>query len=876
MRGASTLLRHPVAQGISLRRAALLGFLALAAHLALAPGLPMAWRGLAVHALLMLPGALLALHLFRSAEGRLALVFLALCGAIALPPLLLLALHALPGAIPWWLPLLASDALSAWLGLLVSRDRPPTTSHRPPSNDAGRRLPSRARGSWSVALRPSSLTLGLILALGAALRLPALGSAEFQGDEGRAILMAADLLHGAEDILLLHKKGPVEVLLPAGPLLVTGQINELVARAPFALAGITALLGVYLLARRLLGRSEGAAIGAGAGLVAAAALALDGFMIGFSRIVQYQSVLVLMMCGAIYCAWRFYEGAPHPRRYLCAAAGLAAVGLLAHYDALFALPALLWLALAGALRRLAPAAWPGALLPPALIGAGLVAAFFVPFARNDRFGRTLEYLGGRAGQGDAAVSLYNNLPYYAAVSTFYNTTFAMAALWAALACGVVCWLVLYAGAWGRSGGKTIARAVGAGLAALFVLGGLLALLAPERLQATEELSLAAVAIGLPLAALALAPRTPPGLRALVLWFGAGFAAQSFLVARPNTHFYVMHPAAALLAGLAVAHLWRAARLARPPLLLGGAALLLLALPYAYLLFVRQEPEYRRTFPEQRPAIYAASYGDEVPRFANFGFPHRAGYKVVGELYEQGVLRGSYIANEEELITGWYLRGAFRCPVFADYVLLATHPLDRVRLDEREVRDTYHLLGIVTTDGVGKLEIWSREPVGAEPRAFELNDYARAFDQRVVADFPTQRSLAEVTPQHRLEAAWEQGITLVGYDLAPNPAARGLPADLALYWRTPLAPESGGNGFEPRVQLVDGAGRVVDAAEPYCEPPSGEWYFQWLSGVAYRVPAGLAPGEYAIRVSLWNPGTGATLPLAGGASELAIGTLRVSE
>ncbi|MEN9938506.1 MAG: hypothetical protein RLZZ387_5085 [Chloroflexota bacterium] len=843
----------------------------LLAHLALAPQAPMELRGLAAHLALMLPGALLALLLFRD-EPPLARAFLALCGAVALPPLVLLPIHALPGPIPWWAPLLASDALSLWLLWLLGAHGPRTTDRRRTTADERR---------WSSVLSPrAGVALAAVLLLGAALRLAYLSGAEFQGDEGRAILMAADALHGADDVLLLHKKGPVEVLLPLGPLAVTGQINELIARLPFALAGVGALLGAFLLGREIAHAPAPAAeserpgdmapFAPLAGLITALTLALDGFMIGFSRIVQYQSVLVLVTCGAIYLAWRFYAGAPHPRRTLLCAAALAAVGLLAHYDAIWALPALAFLVLAGARRRRWSAgAWLAQLLPPVLLAAGLLASFFVPFALHERFARTLDYLAGRTGQGDAAISLYNNLPYYAQVSTFYNTTFAMATLGALLACGLAAWLVAY----------VRPRPLGALLAAPLAAGVALTALAPERLQLGEELNVAVLLFGLPLAALALAPRTPPGPRAAVLWFAAGLVAKAFLVARPNTHFYVMHPGAALLVGLTCAQLWRALRdsgplgrlaaAARPLLIAGGVGVLLLAAPYAYILLVRQEPEYRRTFPEHRPDIFRAGYGDDVPRFANFGFPHRAGWKVTGELYARGVIGGSYIANEEELITGWYMRGAFRCPINADYVLLATHPLDRVRLDEREVRDTYHLLGIVTTDGVGKMEIWSRAPLGTEPRAFELRELEAAFDARPVAGFPTQRSLAEVTPQHRLGATWPGDVRLVGYDLEPAAASPRQPATLTLYWRTPLAPESPGTGYEPRVELVDAAGRVAGLAEPTCDPPSAEWHWQWLSGVSYRLPADLAPGAYTLRVSLRDP-AGAALPQAAGDEALDIG------
>jgi 4-amino-4-deoxy-L-arabinose transferase-like glycosyltransferase len=836
----------------------LLLLLLLLAHAALLPVLPQFWRGLAAHVILMLPGALLALLLFRY-EAPLVRAFLALAGALALPPLVLLALHALPGAIPWWAPVLAANAISLVIGVAAVRD---ACTNQP--QDAQLALPPE---------RYEFLALALILALGALLRFTALGGAEFQGDEGRAILMAANALHGVDDMLLLHKKGPVEVLLPLGPLAVTGQLDETIARLPFALAGLGTMLGVYLLGRAMFGAS-----GAAVGLLAALILALDGFLIGFARIVQYQSVLVLLLTAALLLAWRFFAGAPFPRRSLLCIAALLAVALLAHYDAIWSVPALLWLVLAGSWkRRWSAREWLTHLVPAVLLGSVLLASFFVPFALNERFGRTLRYLGERAGQDDAALALYNNLPYYADVSTFYNTTFAMVALGSALAAGLAAWLGLY----------VRPRLFGIALVVSLVAGILLTALVPDRLQVAAQLNLAALLFGVPLAALAIAPRTPPALRTLVLWFAAGFVAKAFLVARPNTHFYVMHAPAALLVALSVVCLWgwglgRALPCPALPWLRAGVvavgtALLLLATPYAYILFVRQEPEYRRTFPEHRPPIFRAGFGDEVPRFANFGFPHRAGYKVVGELFAQGVLRGSYASNEEELITGWYLRGAFRCMENADYVLLATHPLDRVRLSERDVREDYHLLGIVTTSGVGKLEIWSRAPLAAEPRAFALEELEQAFDARSVTNFPTQRSLAEVVPQHRLDMRWPDDIQLVGYDLDPT-LQPGAASFLTLYWRTPLEPPSGGNGFEPLVELVDEAGRAVAQAEPYCTPPNSEWYWQWLSGVNYRLTptADLPPGRYTLRVALHNPQTGARLPFDDATRERVVGTMRVAE
>ncbi len=70
------------------------------------------------------------------------------------------------------------------------------------------------------------------------------------------------------------------------------------------------------------------------------------------------------------------------------------------------------------------------------------------------------------------------------------------------------------------------RPLGWGLAALLLLGGVVLARDPQRF-ALENGNWAIVAFALPIAGLALAPATPAPLRALVLWFGSAFVAESF-------------------------------------------------------------------------------------------------------------------------------------------------------------------------------------------------------------------------------------------------------------------------------------------------------------------------------------------------------------
>ncbi|MFP4438570.1 MAG: ArnT family glycosyltransferase [Chloroflexaceae bacterium] len=834
------------ARRVAVAPAHLLTALVLLLHLLLLLPLPTAGRGMVALLLPALPGVLLALLLFRVQEGPLMLLFLGVCGGLLLPALLLLALQALPGAVPGWGLLLATDALILLIGWALFRR----------TMDPG---PAPARVHLSGIFATRHLPLALLLLLGAAFRLTFLGNAEFQGDEARALLKAVGMLHGQEEILLLHKKGPMEVLLPALPLALTNHVNEWVARLPFALAGMGVLLGSYALARDLF-----VCNGRLVGLPAVAILALDGFLIAFARIVQYQSIVMLMSLGAIVCGWRFYAGAAHPRRYLAAAAVLAAVGLLAHYDAIFVLPALGWLLLAGGRRRnWRPAQWLRELTIPALLGAGLLFSFFVPFALNARFGRTFEYVVGRTGQDNAGVTLVNNLVEYYHLATFYNTTFQMQWLGVTLAAGLLVWLLQY----------LRPRRLAGALAGLLLVGCLLLLLRPAWFEPAGSSNWAILAFGLPLAGLLPAPGTPAGLRVLLLWFGAAFVAQAFLIVNPKTHFYTIDIAGALLIGLALTQLVGWLRRQRAwlirPLVAGGGALLLLTIPYLYLVYIRPEPEYWTVFPEARPAIYRAGYGDQLPNGGYFGFPRRAGWKVIGDLYRQGVLQGDYASNEKELITGWYTRGTLRCRQEPDYYFAAwSVASSTLKID---VPPGYHLLGSVLVDDVKKLDIYSREPVAHPPRIFTLAEHRAAFDAQPITSFPIQRALVEVVPQQHLDARWQPDVMLRGYDLDRTRLEPGETATLVLYWRENLAIEP---GYLPVVTLVDADGKSVAQATPACDVLPAAWNTQYLSGVAFTLTntAQIPPGQYALQVGLRHTQTGEWLPREDGAHMLPFAQL----
>ena len=344
--------------------------------------------------LLLLPGLAWAETALRDAN-RLLRWLLGLGLSFVLVGCLALLLHYLPGPLPTWAEVAALDLL-ALLPLLARRGQ---TGARP-----GIRVPDFEVGQSRIT---AALLLVLILAAAVLFRFASLGYSEFQGDELLAMISAAESLEGHEDALFLRGKGPGEVLLPMALWRLTGTIDEGSARLPFAVAGALIPLTGFLLAVDLF-RTRG--WGAAAGLATAALLALNGFMVAFSRIVQYQSLVILMSGLALLSVWQWRRDGR--ARWLALCGLFLGAGLLAHYDALLVVPALAY-AVGSALwraRTSTPASPSHRRAVISLFAAGLAllvvaGLFYAPYLLDPQAARTGGYLGDRIG----SQALKNNL-----------------------------------------------------------------------------------------------------------------------------------------------------------------------------------------------------------------------------------------------------------------------------------------------------------------------------------------------------------------------------------------------------------------------------------------------------------------------------------
>ncbi len=544
-------------------------------------------------------------------------------------------------------------------------------------------------------------------------------------------------------------------------------------------------------------------------------VAISGFLVAFARIVQYQNVVVALGALALLALTAYARRGQLSDLLL--AAVLLAYGLLAHYDAILIAPAALWLVAVGLFAR--RATWKRELVrlaAAAVIGAAVLAVFYAPFVTNPNFAKTFSYLAGdRMGGGGP---FYNNTSRVWIMSTFYNSTYYVAGL-----------LVLL------------------GLSAAWTIKAIL--------QRTARLT--------------------AHTWTAWLYLGAPLLFYLFLVFDPRTHIYTFYPGAAVLAGAAASGAWEwlQARWRKLALLLAALGLAWYALCAGYigLAFVGHAPEYKREWPASASPLYPTTF-QELPLFGFFGFPYRAGWKAVDQLYAQGTLSGTYNSNEEPEITTWYVRsGARTLCGRPDWYILAEHVQDELALDYDELKRDYHLAFQVTVEGQPKLHIYQHGAgLAGEPVVFNAQDFGRAFDQNttIVAQLPSTYGGAQP-----VGATFGSLTRLLGYDLSSASIKPGDSLVVTLYWQV-LSPP--GRNYQVFTHLV-GGGKLLaqhDGA-PACslQPTSG-----WEPGKIVRdehvIATGgdIPPGKAELYVGMYDLITLARLPLTNASGDM----LRLTE
>lgn len=744
-----------------------------------------------------------------------------------------LILHYLPGPIEQYQILITLNSL-ALLPVLMYR---------------WGQIETRQQVEVSVASIPPALILIFLLAL--FLRLTGLHYSEFQGDEALAMIAAAEALEGHENALFLRAKGPGEVLLPLALWRLTGVVNELIARLPFALAALFAVMTIYLIGQTIGGQRLG--------WLAAGFFALNGFMVAFGRIVQYQILVVWLSAMAFFLAIQWQIVAQKRLAFL---SGLClGGGLLAHYDAILALPAISWLLVAPAFAKdytgaqfnfsikvsisdLARATktsllFLGAFLPTSLL-------FYLPYALDPQANRAGDYVGSRIGN-----ALRNNLPDFFHFNIFYSSSYYLI-ISGILVLGLLLWLLGRAH-WSHR------------LASLFLAITILSVIFNPNLLAgsveTVNLTFLPFALLFLGAFLGSGPaydrRTVSGWRALIVWLAIPFLGYNFVVALGLTHIYTTVPAWSLLAAMGWYHLIDlplAQSGLRWPVWRSYGALgigCLLSTLFLWNSFVRQDIEYWQDYPAGNLWFYWNPY-KEPPKAGFFGFAHRAGWKGLGQKIAKGELQGDYGSNEEAEITTWYTRGAPRaCDAKPEFFFLADDLIDRVELPDEIIALYYEKIGSIALPNQKRVQILQQSPTTVKLGLIDEAPLAQAFDQSSVpAAFA--RSARGSLP---IEANFGNLIQLIGYDLDIRRAYPGGRVPVTLYWQS-LAPIS--TSYQVFTHLESDSGPVAQSdGVPVCWTyPTDAWRPGQIIADQHAIllSPDIPPGTYPLEVGLYLPDT----------------------
>jgi hypothetical protein len=653
-----------------------------------------------------------------SAPCLLERVLLSAGASYLLSGLNVLAVHALPGEITLGLLCLALDALVLLLLLLSFFVSSPSPQ------------PEAVAGKGSLLSRERLLAILLVMIAGF-FRFFYLGYSELQGDEVGVVSTAVEAILGYDDVLFLQRKGPVETLVTMAFVLFTQGFDEFALRFPFALASFLGVMTTYLIGRQM--------FGSGVGFIAGMLFAIEGITLAFSRMVQYQGVVVFMLALCVYCFYRFHRVVDKrlAQRYQFLGAAFFAFGLLTHYDVgpVALLLALLYLSKYGQRFRRGDAL---ALLGSWAAAAAILLVFYLPFILHPHFKATGPYVAqSRLGIGQGP---YNNLGTFVSYSIFYNSTYYVALMMVLLAAGVTGALVR-----GLSH-----KPVACFLSASFAVALFLSALFPSMVS-MDQASYAFV-LFLPAAiGLALSRQLEVDGRIILLWFFIYFVVYCFMVREPGLHFYTLSAAWAILGGIVLDRSYRYIVSHSDLVVRRGVALVCLLLYallacYTYIFFIQTDPEYAMTFPENKVALYWTPQA-EVPGSGRFGIPRRYGWKAISCLYSTGALRGGYTTNVRKSKTlEWYTRpllSGFEMPRYFLYNEdVERAERNRAGVSRELVEEYYNLVGRVMVQGKPKVLIYEDKQFAREgsPVDYRSEEYEPWYDGLV--------SLAE----HRL---WEK-------------------------------------------------------------------------------------------------------------------------
>jgi hypothetical protein len=282
----------------------------------------------------------------------------------------------------------------------------------------------------------------------------------------------------------------------------------------------------------------------------------------------------------------------------------------------------------------------------------------------------------------------------------------------------------------------------------------------------------------------------------------------------------------------------------------------LILYYQNLEFLGQVSTYRRLETEARfnqGSILRLLYGG-LPRPRQLhGNPRLGGWKVVGALYDQGVLQGDFRSVEESFaVPIWYTYQTPRsCFTDPDNYFISLKGREQPEELDQILAQGYGLTRIVRIDG--RLPILymleKNTPSGESPEVLDAADFAALFDR---AATPARFSRT-ATGQHPQALDFGDKLRLQGYDANTTTLKPGQTLAVNLYWRS-LAPMDARYRAFVHVETERMWGQHDD--DPACRLRADEWRPNQEAMGQFRVTLApdTPPGTYPVTVGVYHPET----------------------
>jgi hypothetical protein len=456
----------------------------------------------------------------------------------------------------------------------------------------------------------TNLLILIVLAAAFTLRFINLGYSDYQGDEIKAFFLVNDDEETEVEFLLEQRKGPLQFLVTGAiGLLDPAYENQLLTRFPFALAGFLAVWVFYLFVRAHFGEKTA--------FYAALFFATNGFILGLSRIVQYQPFVFLFMLLALYLLTRAVKEPAFriPGLYWSLVAW--AVSILSHYDGILIAPFMAyllweWFRQPGADRRRSVKHF----LIAGTLAGGMLAVFYIPYVFSISQA-TLNYWNVRINE-TASTKLASSLLLF----RIYQPVYAL-------------YIYLLLGGIGA-------------------LAGLLLIL-PKRWREDPRLATLTKEIAW--------EGGPLKMAALGLWVLVSLAFMEALVFNPGTHIYTYLVPAFIFLGLGIQLVeglvvrLLGGRLGRLANLAGLAVMFAFLYAQSYAIFVDHRAEY--PWENERFLIWTLNRPTtslhEQYHLMMFGFPYYRGWEDIRAFVESGPAVSGYSTNERRTIARYYMR-----------------------------------------------------------------------------------------------------------------------------------------------------------------------------------------------------------------------------